>query len=71
MLLTTFLLTTIRSRTKMPDFSYSYDSEDTFDDEGKQWSFPYHKPEEIKSKSRDFSGEDYDDTDYDYWASHE
>ncbi len=51
----------------MIDFSYSSDSEDTFDDEGKRWRFPYHKPEEQKPKSRDFSGEEFDDSDYDYW----
>lgn len=51
----------------MIDFSYSYDSEDTFDDEDTKWRFPYHKPKESKTESRDFSGEAYDDSDYDYW----
>ena len=54
----------------MINFSYSYDSEDSMDDDESKNRFPYRKPVEDKyrkGESRDFSGEPFDDTDYDYW----
>ncbi len=52
----------------MIDFSYSYDSEDT-EPESIPTLKRYPKEQIVYrgTASRDFSGEEFDDSDYDYW----
>jgi len=46
-------------------------SEDTYPDpEKNKYAYKNYVKEAPNPKSRDFSGEDYDDSDYDYWSTH-
>lgn len=49
-------------------FSYSYDSEDTEPESIPTWErYPKYQIVYKGEASLDFSGEEFDDSDYDYW----